>query len=74
MQGKELYKDPRLQLSQIQTCNRGWLETMHFDEGFSNAVLYEEVGDLGTLVSLQLDDLAFLGIVDNIAIASKFLR
>jgi hypothetical protein len=46
---------------------------MHFDEGFRNAIFYEESGYLGTLISLQLDDLAFLSVIDNVAIASKFL-
>ena len=46
---------------------------MHLDGGFIQAVFDEEGGDLGTLVSLELDDLAHFLIVDKSAVASKFL-
>jgi len=51
----------------------GGLETMHLDGGFLQAILDEEGGDLGALVSLELDDLAHLLIIDKSTIASKFL-
>ncbi len=47
---------------------------MHLDDGLGNPVFYEEARDLGALVSLQLDDFAFLRVNDNIAIASEFLE
>jgi len=47
---------------------------MHLDGGFLQAILDEEGGDLGTLVSLKLDDLAHLLIVDECTVASEFLR
>jgi len=51
----------------------GGLETMHLDGGFLQAILDEEGGDLGALVSLELDDLAHFLIIDKSTIASKFL-
>ena len=47
---------------------------MDLDGGFFQAILDEEGGDLGTLVSLKLDDLAHFLIFDKSTIASKFLR
>lgn len=49
------------------------LETMHLDGGFLQAIVDEEGGDLGTLISLELDDLAHFLIVDKSAVASEFL-
>ena len=49
------------------------LETMHLDGGFLQTILDEEGGDLGTLISLELDDLAHFLIVDKSAVASEFL-
>lgn len=49
-------------------------ESMHLDGGFLHSVLDKERGDLGTLVSLQLDYLAHLFVVNNSAIASEFLH
>jgi len=52
---------------------RGSLETMHLDGGFLQAILDEEGRDLGTLVSLELNDLAHFLIVDKSAVTSEFL-
>ena len=49
------------------------LETMHLDGGFLQTILDEEGGDLGTLISLELDDLAHFLIVDKSTVASEFL-
>lgn len=49
------------------------LETMHLDGGFLQAILDEEGGDLGTLISLELDDLSHFLIVYKSAVASEFL-
>ena len=46
---------------------------MHLDGGFLQAILDEEGGDLGTLVSLELDNLAHFLIIDKSAVASEFL-
>jgi len=46
---------------------------MHLDGGFLQAILDEEGGDLGTLISLELDDLAHFLIVYKSAVASEFL-
>ena len=46
---------------------------MHLDGGFLQTILDEEVGDLGTLVSLELNDLAHFLIVDKSTVASEFL-
>ena len=46
---------------------------MHLDGGFLQTILNEEGGDLGTLISLELDDLAHFLIVDKSAVASEFL-
>lgn len=50
------------------------LKSMHLDGRFLQAILDEEVGDLGTLVSLELDDLTHFLIFDESAVASEFLR
>jgi len=47
---------------------------MHLDDGLRNAIFYEEARYFGALVSLQLDDFAFLWVNDDIAIASEFLE
>ena len=52
---------------------QGGLESMHLDGGFFQTILDEEGGDLGTLVSLELDDLSHFLIVDKSAVASEFL-
>jgi hypothetical protein len=52
---------------------QGDLESMHLDGGFFQTILDEEGGDLGTLVSLELDDLSHFLIVDKSAVASEFL-
>lgn len=46
---------------------------MHLNSALVDPVLDEERRDLDTLVTLQLDDLAHLLVVDERAIASKFL-
>ena len=46
---------------------------MHLDGGFIQAILDQEIVGLGTLVSLELDDLAHFLIVDKSAVASEFL-
>jgi hypothetical protein len=46
---------------------------MHLDGGFLQAILDEEGGDLGTLISLKLDDLSHFLIVYKSAVASEFL-
>ena len=46
---------------------------MHLDGRFFDAVLNEEIGDLATLVSLELDDLTQFLVVNESAIAGKFL-
>jgi hypothetical protein len=46
---------------------------VHLDGGFLQTILDKEGGDLGTLISLELDDLAHFLIVDKSAVASKFL-
>jgi len=46
---------------------------MYFDGGLVDLVLDEERRDLGTLIALQLDNLAHLLVVDERAIASEFL-
>ena len=46
---------------------------MHLDGGFLQAILDEEGGDLGTLISLELDDLSHFLIVYKSAVASEFL-
>lgn len=46
---------------------------MHLDGRFVQAILDQEIVDLGTLVSLELDDLAHFLIVDKSAVASEFL-
>jgi len=45
---------------------------MDLDDALGNAVFYEEARYFGALVSLQLDDFAFLWVNDDIAIASEF--
>ena len=47
---------------------------MHLDGGFLHPVLDKERGDLGALVSLQLDHFAHLFVVNDSTIASEFLH
>jgi len=69
-----LYIPPISLLLQMTWTYGMWsLETMHLDGGLFQAILDEEGGDLGTLVSLELDDLAHFLIVDKSAVASEFL-
>jgi len=69
-----LYIPPITLLLQMTWTYGMWsLETMHLDGGLLQAILDEEGGDLGTLVSLELDDLAHFLIVDKSAVASEFL-
>ena len=49
------------------------LESMDLDSVFFYAIIDEEVGDLGTMVSLELDDLTHFLMIDKSTIASKFL-
>jgi hypothetical protein len=49
------------------------LEPMKLDRGLGDTLFYEERGYLGPLVTLELDDLTHLVIVDKSAIASEFL-
>ena len=49
-------------------------ESMHLDGGFLHPVLDKERGDLGALVSLQLDHFAHLFVVNDSTIASEFLH
>jgi hypothetical protein len=46
---------------------------MHLDGGFLQTILDEEGRDLGTLISLELDNLAHFLIVDKSAVTSEFL-
>lgn len=46
---------------------------MNLDGRLLNPILGEEVGNLGALVSLKLDDLTHLLIVDKSSVARKFL-
>ena len=46
---------------------------MHLDGGLLQTIVDEEGGDLGTLISLELDDLAHFLIVDKSTVASEFL-
>lgn len=47
---------------------------MHFDSRLLDTIVDEEVGDLGTLITLQLNDLAHLFVFDEGAVASKLLE
>jgi len=49
------------------------LEAVHLDGGLRDALFHEEGGDLETLVTLQLDDLAHLLVVHQSPVASEFL-
>jgi len=40
------------------------LESVEFDQGLRDALFGEEVGDLETLIALELDDLAKFCVVD----------
>jgi hypothetical protein len=46
---------------------------VHLDSGLFNPVLGEERRDLDTLITLQLDDLPHLLVVDKGAVAGEFL-
>ena len=46
---------------------------MYLDSRFFDTILDEEIGDLAALVSLELDDLTHLLVVNESAIAGEFL-
>lgn len=46
---------------------------MNLDSRFLNPIFDEEGGDLGTLISLELDDLTHLLVVNERSIACEFL-
>ena len=46
---------------------------MNLDRVLGNALLDEECGDLQPLITLELDDLASLLIIDEGSVASEFL-
>lgn len=69
-----LYVPPISLLLQMTWTYGMWsLKTMHLNNGLFHAIIDEETSDLGTLVSLELDDLAHFFIVDKSAVASEFL-
>jgi len=47
---------------------------VHLDGRLLDTILGEEVGDLGTLVALELDNLAHLLVVNKSAVAGEFLK
>jgi hypothetical protein len=47
---------------------------VHLDGGLFNSILDQEVGYLAPLVTLELDDLTHLFVVNKGAIAGKFLE
>jgi len=49
------------------------LEPMQLDGRLRNSLLDKEIGDLDSLISLELNDLAKLLVVNESAIASKLL-
>ena len=49
------------------------LETVNLDSALGNALLGEELRNLYTLITLELDDLAGLLIIDEGTVAGKFL-
>lgn len=49
------------------------LKSVHLDRSFLNSILGQEGGNLGALISLKLDDLSHLLVVDESAVAGKFL-
>ena len=49
-------------------------ESVHLDRGPRDSLFDKEVGNLGALVSLELDDLTGLFVVDKCAVASEFLH
>jgi hypothetical protein len=65
----ELEQDARCK----ETASAFLLESMHLDGRSLNSILGQEGGDLGALISLKLDDLSHLLIVDEGAIAGEFL-
>ena len=50
------------------------LETVNLDSALGNALLGEELRNLYTLITLELDDLAGLLIIDEGTVAGKFLQ
>ena len=50
------------------------LEPMQLNSVFRDALFGEEIGNLDPLVTLKLNDLTHLLIVNEIAVASKFLQ
>lgn len=53
--------------------NVGCSESVHLYGRLLDTIVDEEVGDLGTLITLQLNDLAHLFVFDEGAVASKLL-
>jgi len=49
------------------------LESMYLDSRFFDAILDKKIGNFATLVSLELDDLTHLLVVNEGAIAGEFL-
>ena len=49
------------------------LETVDFDGGLVHAILDEEGRDLGPLISLKLDNLTHLLVVNKSTVAGEFL-
>jgi len=49
------------------------LEAVHLDGGFVQSFFDKECGNLGALVSLKLDNLTHLVVVDKSAVAGEFL-
>lgn len=50
------------------------LETVNLDTGLlTNALVDEELGDVGSLIALELDHLTKLGIIDNGTVAAELL-
>lgn len=50
------------------------LETVNFDRALGNALFNQEVENLGTLISLELDNLSCFFVVYESAVASEFLH
>ena len=48
-------------------------ESVEFDRRLGDALFGEEVGDLKTLITLELDDLAEFFVVNKSAVACKIL-
>lgn len=55
----------------VRRCTN--LETVHLDRLLGKSLFHQKVGYLDPLVTLKLDDLAKLFVVDECAVASEFL-